>query len=134
LKKLLIVLLLFFSNNVSQFYFLSTTHGEILPKQESYKAVIDLTENGAMLDIVGKFYNETDSTIFIEYKMKTTKISKSGRTSSTQSGKDNSAPKSELILAKVGLNIDIEMRYSISLQIFEDGELIAEDLVNYNFE
>jgi len=87
-----------------------------------------------MLDIVGKFYNETDSTIFIEYKMKTTKISKSGRTSSTQSGKDNSAPKSELILAKVGLNIDIEMRYSISLQIFEDGELIAEDLVNYNFE
>jgi len=134
LKKLLIVLLLFFSNNVSQFYFLSTTHGEILPKQESYKAVIDLTENGAMLDIVGKFYNETDSTIFIEYKMKTTKISKSGRTSSTQSGKDNSAPKSELILAKVGLNIDIEMRYSISLQIFEEGELIAEDLVNYNFE
>jgi len=127
-------LLLFFSNNVSQFYFLSTTHGEILPKQESYKAVIDLTENGAMLDIVGKFYNETDSTIFIEYKMKTTKISKSGRTSSTQSGKDNSAPKSELILAKVGLNIDIEMRYSISLQIFEEGELIAEDLVNYNFE
>ncbi|MBW1765025.1 MAG: hypothetical protein JRJ23_09870, partial [Deltaproteobacteria bacterium] len=106
MKKLLIILLLFFSNNVSQFYFLLTTHGEILPKQESYEAVIDLVENGSMLDIVGKFYNQTDSTIFIEYKMKTTKIGKSGKTSSTQSGKDNSGPNSELILAKVGLNID----------------------------
>jgi len=49
---------------------------------KSYKAEIDLVENGSMLDIVGKFYNHTDSTIFIEYKMKTTKIGKSGKTSS----------------------------------------------------
>ncbi len=85
MKKLLIILLLFFSNNVSQFYFLQTTHGEILPKQESYKAVIDLVKNGSMLDIVGKFYNQTDSAIFIEYKMQTIKIGKSGKTSSIQS-------------------------------------------------
>jgi len=127
LKKLLIILLLFFSNNVSQFYFLPTTHGEILPKQESYKAEIDLVENGSMLDIVGKFYNHTDSTIFIEYKMKTTKIGKSGKTSSIQSGKYTSGPNSELILSKIGLNIDNEMRY-------EEDNLIAEDLLNYNFE
>ena len=87
-----------------------------------------------MLDIVGKFYNQTDSAIFIEYKMKTIKIGKSGKTSSTQSGKYKSEPNSELILAKVGLNIDSEMRYSISLKVFEKGKLITEDLLNYNFE
>ena len=127
-------MLLSFSNNVSQFYFLPTTHGEILPKQESYKAVIDLVENGSMLDIVGKFYNQTDSTIFIEYKMKTTKIGKSGKTSSTQSGKYTSEPNSELILSKIGLNIDAEMRYSISLKVYEKDKLISEDLLNYSFE
>ena len=127
-------MLFFFSNNVSQFYFLPTTHGEILPKQESYKAVIDLVENGSMLDIVGKFYNQTDSTIFIEYKMKTTKIGKSGKTSSTQSGKYTSEPNSELILSKIGLNIDAEMRYSISLKVYEKDKLISEDLLNYSFE
>jgi len=133
LKKILLILLLFFSNNISQIYFLPSIHGEILPKQESYKAVVDLVENGSMLDIVGKFYNQTDSTIFIEYRMETTKISKAGKTSSTQSGKYISEPNSELILAQIGLNIDNEMRYSIALKVFEEGNLITEDLLNYNF-
>ena len=128
------MLLLIFSNNVSQFYFLPTTHGEILPTQESYKAVIDLVENGSMLDIVGKFYNQTDSMIFIEYKMETTKIGKSGKTSSTQSGKYISEPNSELILTRIGLNIDIEMQYNIALKVYQEGNLIAEDLLNYDFE
>ncbi len=132
--KITLILLLFFGNNFSQFYFLPASNGEILPKHESYIAQIDLEKNGMRINVVGKFFNHTDSTIFIEYKMQTTKIGKSGKTNSIQSGKYSSEPKSELVLNRIGLNIDNEMRYSISLKVFSEDILIAEDLLNYSFE
>jgi len=102
-----------------------------LVRQEPFYAKIEIDISGEKLNIIGKFINNSNSTIFIEYKMQTNKIGKSGKSLSTQSGKYISENNSELILTKVGLNIDNSTTYDIILQVFKDEELISADSLNY---
>lgn len=102
-----------------------------LVQQEPFYAKIEIDTSGEKLNIIGKFINNSDSTIFIEYEMQTNKIGKSGKSISTQSGKFISGPNSELVLAEVGLNIDNGTRYEITLEVFKDEELISADSLNY---
>ncbi len=106
-----------------------------LPQQEGpLIAKIDIIQSAEKLEVIGKFINNSDSTLSIEYKMKTDKISQSGTSLSTQSGKDTSEPFSELILNKVGLNIDEDMQYNITIKVYSEGELISTDSLNYTPE
>ena len=82
--------------------------------------------------IEGKFYNKTDSSFQINYKMVTNKISRSGTSKSAQSGKYLSNPNSEILLNKLGLNIEEDMRYEITLEVFSHNKLIAQDTLFYN--
>jgi hypothetical protein len=100
-------------------------------QQEPFFANIEIDTSGEKLNIIGKFINNSDSTIFIEYKMQTNKIGKSGKSLSTQSGKYISENNSELILTKVGLNIDNSTKYDIILKVFKEEELISADSLNY---
>ena len=80
---------------------------------------------------MGKFYNNTDSSVSLYYEMQTQKIGPSGKSLSNQSGRPLCEPNSELILTTVGLNIDGETKYNISLKVFENSQLISSDSLNY---
>ena len=69
--------------------------------------------------------------IEIDTSGETNKIGKSGKSLSTQSGKYISENNSELILTKVGLNIDNSTKYDIILKVFKEEELISADSLNY---
>ena len=100
-------------------------------QENPFKAIIELNETEGKLNIIGKFENSTDDSISITYEMTTDKIGISWKTVSTQSGKYLLEPKSELVLAKVGLNIDDKSTYEIILNVFKDEELISADSLNY---
>ena len=100
-------------------------------QDQPFYAKIETGETDAKLKVTGKFINNSNSSILIEYEMETNKISRSGNSLSTQSGKYTAEPKSEQVLAKVGLNFDKETRYEIILKVFKDEELISADSLNY---
>jgi hypothetical protein len=102
------------------------------PQPEPFFAKIEIIEkNKDHLRIVGKFYNNTDSSVSLYYEMQTQKIGPSGKSISNQSGRPFCEPSSELILTTVGLNIDSETKYNISLKVFENSQLISSDSLNY---
>jgi hypothetical protein len=100
-------------------------------QQNPFIAKLELNETEGKLNIVGKFENNSTDSIFIRYEMKANKIGKSGKSISTQSGNYISEPNIELVLAKVGLNIDNETKYEIILEVFKEEELISADSLNY---
>jgi hypothetical protein len=126
------MLLIFVILLQNQFFVFESLSALELPQQEEpFLAKIELSDSGDKLNVLGLFINNSNSEISIEYTMKTDKISQAGTSLSTQSGKDISEPNSELILTKVGLNIDDDAQYEIVLKVFEDGELISIDSLNY---
>jgi len=100
-------------------------------QQNPFIAKLGLNETEGKIYIIGKFENNSTDSISVTYKMKAIKIGRSGESISTQSGKYISEPNSELILAKVGLNIDNRTTYKIILEVFKDEELISADSLNY---
>ena len=100
-------------------------------QQKPFKAIIEINETEGKINIIGKFANNSNDSIFITYEMKSGKTGKSGKSISTQSGKFFSESNSELVLTQVGLNIDEETRYHIILKVFKDEELISADSLNY---
>ena len=132
MKYIYTMLLIFVILLQNQFFVFESLSALELPLQEEpFLAKIEVSDSGDKLNVLGLFINNSNSEISIEYRMKTDKISQSGTSLSTQSGKDISEPNSELILTKVGLNIDDDAQYEIVLKVFEDGELISIDSLNY---
>jgi len=101
------------------------------PQEKPFVAKIETENNKDKLNIIAKFYNNTDSTFSLYYEMETNKISGSGKSLSNQSGKFNSEPKETSILSKVGLNIEEDAQYKIILKIFEGEKLISADSLNF---
>lgn len=111
---------------------ISFSQGNISPQQEPLKAKIEiLQEVENQITILGKFYNNTDSSFSVYYEMESNKISPSGKSISKQSGKPLAKAHSELILTKVGLNVDSETTYNISLKVFRNHIVISSDSLNY---
>ena len=119
----------------NQFFIFEGLSASELPSQNQLLlAKIELIKSGEKLEVQGKFYNNSENKIGIEYLMRTDKINHSGTSQSTQSGKYKSEPNSELILTKVGLNIDNDTKYNITLEVFKEGKLICADSLNYTPE
>ena len=112
-------------------FLVTTPITTFLSQQKTFKAIIELNEAEGKLNIIAKFENNSTDSIFITYEMKASKIGKSGKSISTQSGKYFSEPNSELVLAQVGLNIDNDTKYSVTLNVLKDGDLISSDSLNY---
>ena len=124
--------LIFTSMLFSFFQFSTPTHTlDNLVQQEPFYAKIESSQTDVKLEVIGKFINNSEGAILIKYEMKTNKISSSGKSLSTQSGTYTSEPNSELVLTKVGLNVDNETRYEIILKVFKDEDEISADSLNY---
>jgi hypothetical protein len=128
----LLILILIFSLQSKTLNTATAINFHSLQEQPFY-AKIEVDEENERINIIGKFINNSESTFFIKYEMNTKKSGSSGSSQSKQSGEFLSLPNSELILSKIGLNIEDESQYDILLKVFKDDKLISSDSLNYKF-
>jgi hypothetical protein len=94
---------------------------------EKSTAHIHLVQNqDKMLEINGTFYNAHDDEIIVHYKLTVIKLGHS-TSSSDQSGNCKVNGKSQVVLSKSTMNLNIEDIYRISLKVYLNNQLIAED-------
>ena len=67
----------------------------------------------------------------LDYELISAKIGKAGRSNSSQSGSLRLDRGETRSLSRLRLSVTEEDRYILSLRVYEGGNLIAEDVVNY---
>lgn len=67
----------------------------------------------------------------LDYELISAKTGKAGRSSSSQAGSVRLAQGETRSLSRLRLSVAGEDQYLLSLRVYEDGELVAEDAVSY---
>lgn len=98
---------------------------------DNYTAWLDTGTGNSLLKIQGKFINNTSTAMDITYKLTTKRAGKAGTSATKQSGEHTAEPGDTLSLSIVSLNITPEECYTLTLEVFSDDELIAEDSVTH---
>ncbi len=105
----------------------------ILQESQS-KAEIEITQGNGKISVKGYYYNGKSKEKEIFYILDLYKKSKSGNSKSTQSGKKIVPPKQKVLLSKVGLNIDNNLKCKVFLKVLnQQYEVIAVDSVFYGY-
>lgn len=120
--------------------FLSWNWGETSPQfqlinhslqSEKYTAEISLVpKHDNMLEVNADFYNSTNKEINVDYKFMVTKSGQS-KSSSNQSGNLTVNSKEQVVLSKITVNLNKEDFYKITLQVFSNNQLIADDNASF---
>ena len=100
-------------------------------QSEKYNAQINLVpKQDNMLEVNADFYNSTNTEINVDYKLMVTKSGQSC-SSSNQSGNLIVNSKEQVVLSKITVNLNKEDFYKITLQVFSNNQLIADDNANF---
>ena len=67
----------------------------------------------------------------LDYELISTKVGKAGRASSSQAGSVRLEEGETRALTRLGLGVAAEDQYILSLRVYENGDLVAEDSVSY---
>lgn len=120
--------------------FLSWNWGETSPQFQlinhslqsgKYTAGISLVPKyDNMLEVNADFYNSTNKEINVDYKFMVTKSGQS-KSSSNQSGNLTVNSKEQVVLSKITVNLNKEDFYKITLQVFSNNQLIADDNASF---
>ncbi len=98
---------------------------------DNYTAWLDTETDNSLLKIQGKFINKTTEAMNVTYKLTTERTGKSGTSATTQSGEHTAEPGDTLSLSRVSVNITPDDCYTLTLEVFSNDELIAEERVSH---
>ncbi len=134
-RKIKILIIIFHNMKIVfslMLFFLSCTFAlHAQEKIDLAKALIVYEDKEGMLDINATCISNTAHEMELSYNMEIEKKGVSGSASNKQSCKFKIAGGEEKILAKNSFNINKGDTYSITLQLFKEGKLIAEDKIKY---
>ncbi|PXX98863.1 hypothetical protein DF185_15930 [Marinifilum breve] len=116
-----------FMFGVLLFLIISTSAAQ--PEKNKMKAWIEIEGEIKNLTLSAKFKNEDGKTIAINYVLKTKKEGRSGNSTSTQKGKCISSKNKQLTLSKVRLNLSKKDNLFVSLIVYHNKQLVAQDSV-----
>jgi hypothetical protein len=96
---------------------------------EEWKAWFDGRQSGSKLAVTA--YCRAGKEGKVRYRMETSKQGPSGTSNSVQSGSAAVVPDEPKALSRLSLGLFPGDRYTISLKLFEDGTLVAEEKLAY---
>ncbi len=96
---------------------------------EELKAWFDTRQTGDFLAVTA--YCRIKKEGKVRYRMETSKQGPSGTSKSVQSGAAVVVPGEPTELSRLSLGICPGDRYTVSLKLFEDGTLVAEEILMY---
>lgn len=109
--------------------FLINSTSAAQPEKNKMKAWIEIEGEINNLTLSAKFKNEGGKTIAINYVLKTKKEGRSGNSTSAQKGKCISSKNKQLTLSKVRLNLSEKDNLFVSLIVYHNKQLVAQDSV-----
>lgn len=105
---------------------------EFLEKEKRlYRAWIEVEYKGPYLKIRAFCFNNTSEDEVLRYKLEATKSGKSGTANIFQAGSVHIPSQEKRCLSKVTLGVSPKDHYQITLEVYKDGKLAAEDSVFY---
>lgn len=96
---------------------------------EEWKAWLDARQSGSTLAVTA--YCRAGKEGKVRYRMEASKQGPSGTSNSVQSGAAAVVPHEPTALSRLNLGLSPGDRYTISLKLFEDGTLVAEEILAY---
>jgi len=97
--------------------------------QDSFLVKIDIQEKGNISSIKGVLSNKIDKDVEVKYSMDIERSGKNGTTNNKQSGTILSPKQNEVVLSETNLNINEDDYYKISINVFFNNQLIAQNSV-----
>ena len=105
---------------------------EFLEKEEKpYKAWIAIEYKDSYLKIRAFCFNNTSEDEVLRYKLEVRKNGKSGTTNISQAGSVHIPSQEKKCLSQSTLSVSPTDHYQITLEVYKDGKLVAEDCVFY---
>lgn len=98
--------------------------------QDTTGVYLKMEDSGPVSMIVGYYETPSNEEEELRYKLISTKIGQSGRSSTSQSGRFTSKPGEAVKLSQLGVNIGSGDRYEITLEIYKADELIDETTIS----
>ncbi len=97
-----------------------------------YKAKIVMNINDGKLKVIGEFINSSSEKLEINYKLILEKKGASGKSFITQSGSYAIGKGKEIELSKTEVDINDKDLLTISLDVFQNENVIASDSLVFN--
>jgi len=105
---------------------------EFLEKEEkAYKAWIAIKYKDSYLKIRAFCFNDTSENQVLRYKLEAKKSGKSGIAETFQAGSVHIPSQEKKCLSQSTLSVSPTDHYQITLEVYKDGKLVAEDSVFY---
>jgi hypothetical protein len=96
---------------------------------EKWQAWFDVGQSGSLLAVTA--YCQAGKEGKVRYRMDTLKQGPSGASKSSQSGETVIVPNGPTALSRLNLGISPDDHYRITLKLFENGVLVAEEKLVY---
>jgi len=100
-------------------------------EEKAYRAWIEVEYKNSYLKIRALCFNNTSEDEVLRYKLQAKKSGKSGTVNTSQSGSVCIPSQEKKCLSKLTLGISPKDCYQITLEVYKDGKLVAEDSVFY---
>jgi len=100
-------------------------------QEKDYEAWIEVEYKDSYLKIRAFCFNNTSEDEVLRYKLEARKSGKSGTAKTFQAGSVLIPTQEKKCLSQSGLSISPKDHYQITLKVYKDGELVAEDSVFY---
>jgi len=100
-------------------------------EEKAYKAWIEVEHKDSYLKIRAFCSNNTSEDEVLSYKLEAKKSGKSGTANISQAGSVYIASQEKKCLSQSTLTVSSKNYYQITLEVYKDGKLVAEDSVFY---
>ena len=100
-------------------------------EEKDYEAWIEIEYEDSYLKIKPFCFNNTSEDQVLRYKLEARKSGKSGTAKSFQAGSVHIPSQEKKCLSQSTLSVSPTDHYQITLEVYKDGKLVAEDLVFY---
>ncbi|MEN8177690.1 MAG: curli-like amyloid fiber formation chaperone CsgH [Pseudomonadota bacterium] len=100
-----------------------------IDRLDSHRAWLEKSYDGERLVVAA--YVEAAHAVKLNYKLVSSKSGKSGNSNTKQAGSVTVADGETHRLMQLRLGVNKQDRYDLKLQVFEQGQLVAEDSLSY---
>ena len=97
--------------------------------EAGYRLWLDTSTSGKMLTVIPHI--AVPAAVTLRYEIISTKHGKSGRSSTSQSGRVAVDREGSQTFAKLSLGVGLDDRYTIAVKVFDGTKLVAEQTLNY---
>src|SRR6266545_2709794 len=112
------------------FFWLSlAASANLMADETGYRLWLDTSTSGKMLTVVPHI--AAPAAAMLRYEIVSTKHGKSGRSSTSQSGRVAVDKEGSQTFAKLSLGVGPEDRYTVAVKVFDGTKLVAEQTLDY---